>query len=140
MNPATARRAVFFDLAGTLFSARDLRDSHLAQLRAVADAVGVTASDDEVRAAYRHGVGVAYRAIAARPSYLDRELFGSSFAAMAEALGGSLDTAERDALVDLQYASTLDADARPGADDGGADFVIERLADVVELVDQQRAA
>jgi HAD superfamily hydrolase (TIGR01509 family) len=235
-------QAVFFDFAGTLFSSRDLRATHLAQLRAVAEAVGVDASDDDVRAAYRQGVGVAYRAIAARPFYLHRELFGRSFAAMADALGGSLDDAACDALVDRQYASTLEstrlrddcldtlgalrarglrvqivsniddeqldglvarlgldavvdawtssesagsckpdpriyevaldaagcaaeevlfvgdtvdhdvagpravgmstallvADARPGADHGGADFVIERLGEVVELVDRER--
>jgi HAD superfamily hydrolase (TIGR01509 family) len=102
-------RAVFFDFAGTLFSSRDLRDSHLAQLRAVADAIGGQASDDELRVAYRHGVGVAHRTIATRPSYLHRELFARSFAGMAEALGGSLDDAACDALVDRQYASTLDA-------------------------------
>ena len=43
MNPP---RAVFFDFAGTLFSARSLRDVHLEHLRLVGDAVGVTASDD----------------------------------------------------------------------------------------------
>jgi 2-haloalkanoic acid dehalogenase type II len=102
-------RAVFFDFAGTLFSARDLRATHLAQLRAVADAVGVQPPDDELRAAYRHGVGVAYRAIATRPYYLHRELFARSFSAMAEALGGALDAPACDALVDRQYAATLDA-------------------------------
>jgi HAD superfamily hydrolase (TIGR01509 family) len=243
-TPRTALRAVFFDFAGTLFSARDLRASHLVQLRAVADAVGARPSDDELRAAYREGVGVAYRVIAARPSYLHRELFARSFAAMAEALGGSLDAAACDALVDRQYAATLEAtrlrpdcldtlralrerglrtqivsniddeqldglverldldalvdtwtssesarsckpdtriyevalaaagceagevlfvgdtvdhdivaphalgmstallvaDARPRADDGGADFVVERLGDVVGLVDREHAA
>jgi HAD superfamily hydrolase (TIGR01493 family) len=54
-------------------------------------------------------MGVAYRAIASQPSYLHRELFGRSFAAMAEALGGTLDAAACDALVDRQYASTLEA-------------------------------
>ena len=243
--PPTVVRAVFFDFAGTLFSSRDLRDSHLAQLRAVADAVDRHPTDDELRAAYRQGMGVAYRSIASRPYYLHRELFASSFAAMAEALGGSLDTVACDALVDRQYVSTLEAtvlrpdcldtlvalrerglrtqivsniddeqldglverlgldalvdtwtssesarsckpdariyqvalaaagcdaskvlfvgdtvahdivgpraqgmrtallvaDARPGpSDDGGADFVIERLGEVVELVDRERAA
>ncbi|HLM19483.1 MAG TPA: HAD-IA family hydrolase [Acidimicrobiia bacterium] len=107
--PVARMRAVFFDFAGTLFSARDLRASHLAQLRAVADAVGVEPSDDDLRAAYRHGVGVAYRAIATQPYYLHRELFSRSFAGMADALGGSLDDAACDALVDRQYASTLEA-------------------------------
>jgi 2-haloalkanoic acid dehalogenase type II len=102
-------RAVFFDFADTLFSSRDLRATHLAQLRAVADALDVDATDDELRAAYRHGLGVAYRLIASQPSYLHRDLFGRSFSAMADALGGSLDAAACDALVDRQYASTLEA-------------------------------
>jgi putative hydrolase of the HAD superfamily len=105
----TAPRAVFFDFAGTLFSARDLRGAHLAQLRAVADIVGVQPSDHELRAAYREGMGVAHRAIANRPAYLHRELFASSFGAMADVLGGSLDAAACDALVDRQYAATLEA-------------------------------
>ena len=61
-------RAVFFDFADTLFSSRDLRDAHLAQLRAVADAVGMRPTDQELRAAYRQGIGVGYRAVASRPA------------------------------------------------------------------------
>jgi putative hydrolase of the HAD superfamily len=241
---STELRAVFFDFADTLFSSRDLRDSHLAQLRAVADAVGVEPTDQELRAAYRQGMGVGYRAVASRPAYLHRELFARAYAATAEALGCSLDAEACDALVDRQYASTIDAarlrpdcldtlralrarglrtqivsniddeqlhglvkrlgleavvdtwtssesarsckpdpriyqvaleaascdagqvlfvgdtvehdivgprvqgmrtallvaDAGPRADDGGADFVIERLGEVVELVDRERAA
>jgi putative hydrolase of the HAD superfamily len=102
-------RAVFFDFADTLFSSRDLRDAHLAQLRAVADAVGVDPTDPELRAAYRQGMGVGYRAVATRPAYLHRELFARSYAATAEALGGTLDDAACDALVDRQYAATIDA-------------------------------
>jgi HAD superfamily hydrolase (TIGR01509 family) len=102
-------RAVFFDFADTLFSSRDLRDAHLAQLRAVADAVGAQPTDQELRAAYRQGMGVGYRAVATRPAYLHRELFAHSYAATAEALGGTLDAAACDALVDRQYAATLAA-------------------------------
>ncbi len=105
----TAPRAVFFDFADTLFSSRDLRDAHLAQLRAVADAVGVHPTDQDLRAAYRQGMGVGYRAVATRPAYLHRELFARSYAATAEALGGALDDAACDALVDRQYAATLEA-------------------------------
>lgn len=105
----TTTRAVFFDLADTLFSSRDLRDAHLAQLRAVADAVGVQPTDRELRAAYRQGMGVGYRAVATRPAYLHRELFARSYAATADALGGALDDAACDALVDRQYAATIDA-------------------------------
>jgi len=103
-----AIRAVFFDFAGTLFSDRALRDVHLAQLRFVADTVGADASDDELRTAYRAGMGVAYRAIATRPSYLHRELFGAAFAAMAESLGGHLDGAQVADVVDRQYQATID--------------------------------
>ena len=106
---ATTPRAVFFDFADTLFSSRDLRDAHLAQLRAVADAVGVQPTDQELRAAYRQGMGVGYRAVAIRPAYLHRELFARSYAATAEALGGALDAAACDALVDRQYAATIEA-------------------------------
>jgi len=105
----TAPRAVFFDFADTLFSARDLRDAQLAQLRAVADALAVHVTDKELRTAYREGMGVGYRAVATQPAYLHRELFARTYAAMAEALGGSLDDETCDALVDRQYASTLEA-------------------------------
>ena len=60
-----AARAVFFDFAGTLFS-RSLRTVHLEQLRFVGAVAGATASDDELRAAYRQGMGVAYRTVATR--------------------------------------------------------------------------
>ena len=59
--------AVFFDFADTLFSSRMLRDVHLRQLRFVGDAIGVTASDAELRTSYREGLGVAYRSVASRP-------------------------------------------------------------------------
>jgi putative hydrolase of the HAD superfamily len=107
--PSTVLHAVFFDFADTLFSSRDLRDAHLAQLRAVADAVGVQSTDSELRAAYRQGLGVGYRAVATRPAYLHRELFARAYAATAEALGRTLDDAACDALVDRQYAATLEA-------------------------------
>ena len=105
----TPPHAVFFDFADTLFSSRDLRDAQLAQLRTVADALGVHVTDKELRSAYRQGMGVGYRAVAVQPAYLHRDLFARTYAAMAEALGGSLDAAACDALVDHQYASTLEA-------------------------------
>jgi putative hydrolase of the HAD superfamily len=109
------RRCVFFDFAGTLFSDRDLRDAHLAQLRFVADTLGVAASDGELRVAYRHGLGVAFQSVAGRASYSHRELFGSAFAVMAEAIGGSLDATQVNAAVDRQYQATIEhAKLRPG--------------------------
>jgi 2-haloalkanoic acid dehalogenase type II len=100
--------AVFFDFAGTLFSDRDLRGVHLAQLRFVGEAIGVQRSDSELRAAYRTGMGVAYRAIASAPSYLHSDLFRTAFVAMAEQLGGSLDGAAADEALQRQYAATVD--------------------------------
>jgi putative hydrolase of the HAD superfamily len=100
-------RAAFFDFAGTLFSDRALRDVHLAQLRFVGETIGVTASDAELRASYREGMGVAYRSIATRPYYLHRELFGAAFVAMARSLGGELDDDQVRHAVDRQYAATI---------------------------------
>ena len=110
----TVPRAVFFDFAGTLFSSRDLRDAHLAQLRAVADAVGVTA-DRPTSSGPRTGRGWASATGRSRPARTTCTASCSrrSFAATAEALGGSLDDAACDALVDRQYAATLDADRAP---------------------------
>src|SRR5664279_4035523 len=100
--------AVFFDFAGTLFSDRDLRDVHLAQLHFVADAIGVQGSDPELRAAYRAGMGVAYRLVASAPSYLHSDLFRTAFVAMAEHLGGALDAAAADEALRRQYAATVE--------------------------------
>ena len=106
--------AVFLDFAGTLFSDRDLRDAHLRQLEFVARRVGVTASDSELRSAYRKGMGVAYQAIASGPAYSHRALFGAAYAAMAQEMGGWIDAQTADAAVDRQYAATLNAaKARP---------------------------
>jgi HAD superfamily hydrolase (TIGR01509 family) len=102
-------RAVFFDFAGTLFDVRDLRDVHLRQLRFVADAAGVETSDDALRAAYRRGLGVAYRAVATRPDYAHRDLFSAAVVAMASSLGGRIDGATAQEAVDRQYQATIDA-------------------------------
>ncbi len=102
-------RAVFFDFAGTLFSDRELRDVHLAQLRFVGEAVGAQRPDAELRAAYRAGMGAAYRAVASAPSYLHGDLFRAAFVAMAEQLGGTLDGAAADEALQRQYAATLEA-------------------------------
>jgi 2-haloalkanoic acid dehalogenase type II len=108
-------KAVFFDFAGTLFSDRALRDVHLRQLRFVAAATGVEATDDELRAAYRQGMGVAYRAIATQACYQHRTLFGAAFGAMAGALGGEIDEATAQEAVDRQYRATIEeAVLRPG--------------------------
>ncbi len=107
--------AVLFDFAGTLFDDRALRDVHLQQLRFVADAAGVTADDQQLRAAYRTGMGVGFRTVAIRPAYLHRTLFGAAFSAMAEALGGHIDAATEREAVDRQYRATIQfAELRPG--------------------------
>jgi HAD superfamily hydrolase (TIGR01509 family) len=101
-------RAVLFDFAGTLFSTRALRDAHLRQLRFVAGAAGVDATDEELRAAYRQGMGVAYRAVAVQASYSHRALFGAAFSATAVALGGAIGGATAQEAVDRQYRATVE--------------------------------
>ncbi len=101
-------RAVLFDFAGTLFDDRALRDAHLRQLRFVARAAGVEATDEELRAAYRQGMGAAYRAVAVQASYPHRTLFGAAFVATAVALGGTIDEATADEAVDRQYRATIE--------------------------------
>jgi len=108
----SATRAVFFDFAGTLFDDRELRDVHLQQLRFVAAAAGAGAEaidDTALRAAYRTGMGVAYRTVAMQPAYLHRTLFAAAFTAMAEALGGRIDDATAQHAVDRQYRATIEA-------------------------------
>jgi HAD superfamily hydrolase (TIGR01509 family) len=100
--------AVFFDFAGTLFSDRDLRGVHLAQLHFVADAIGVQLPDSELRAAYRAGMGVAYRSVASAPAYLHSDLFSTAFVAMAEHLGGALGAPAAQEALRRQYAATID--------------------------------
>ena len=101
--------AVFLDFAGTLFSDRDLRDAHLRQLQFVAREAGVSGSDQELRRAYRMGMGVAFRAMGNQPSYSHRALFTAAYLAMAEALGGRIDPQTAETAVDRQYAATLNA-------------------------------
>ena len=101
-------RAVFFDFAGTLFSDRDLRDAHLRQLRRVAELAGADVDDAALRAAYRHGMGIAYRDIAGRSWYTHRALFGAAFTAMAAHLGAQLSSATVQELVDQQYLATIE--------------------------------
>ncbi len=105
-------RAVMFDFAGTLFDDRDLRDVHLRQLRFVAAAASVSdATDEQLRAAYRQGMGVGYRAVAGQPAYLHRTLFAAAFSATATALGGSISETTAHEAVDRQYRATIDAAA-----------------------------
>ena len=101
--------AVFFDFAGTLFSDRALRDVHLLQLRFIAEAIGSSASDDELRAAYRSGMARAYREVASAPKYLHRTLFGAAFRETAVALGGAIDGETVTEAVDRQYLATVAA-------------------------------
>ena len=99
--PLSSYQAVFFDFAGTLFSDRALRDVHLDQLRFVAEAINVQGlTDGELRAAYRQGMSVGFRTVAAFPCYLHRDLFGAAFVHMAKALGGELDAATANEAVD----------------------------------------
>ena len=132
--------AVFFDFAGTLWSDRALRDVHLAQLRFVAEAAGLDGSDMELRAAYRAGMGVAYREVATQPSYLHRTLFATAFRGTAVALGGEIDAATAQQAVDRQYAATVDAAVlRPDALDTLRELRRQSLhVQVVSNIDEEQ--
>jgi HAD superfamily hydrolase (TIGR01509 family) len=114
--PLRSYQAVFFDFAGTLFSDRALRDVHLDQLHFVANEIGTGGhSDAELRAAYRQGMGVAFRTVAAVPCYLHRDLFAAAFVHTAKALGGELTPAAAQEAVDRQHLATaVNAELRPG--------------------------
>jgi putative hydrolase of the HAD superfamily len=101
--------AVCFDFAGTLFSDRALRDVHLQQLRFVARAAGVDATDGELRTAYRQGLGAASAARTGRTIYAHRDLFADAFVALATALGGAIEPAVADEAVDRQYHATVES-------------------------------
>jgi HAD superfamily hydrolase (TIGR01509 family) len=101
--------AVFLDFAGTLFSDRALRDVHLRQLQFVAQEAGCPATVQELRQAYKQGMGVAFRTVATGPFYSHRAMFGAAFVAMAQALGGSVDAETANAAVDRQYQATIDS-------------------------------
>jgi HAD superfamily hydrolase (TIGR01509 family) len=108
--------AVFFDFAGTLFSDRALRDTHLEQLRFVAATIGVGATDQQLRAAYRRGMAEGYGAVGATPAYRHRTLFAAAFTAMARDLGGDIDESIAQEAVDRQYRATVEhAALRPDA-------------------------
>ncbi len=107
MTPAID--AVFLDFAGTLFSDRALRDTHLLQLQFVAQQAGCSGTDQELRQAYKRGMGSAFRTVATGPFYSHREMFAAAFVGMAQALGGSIDEQTANAAVDRQYQATIEA-------------------------------
>jgi HAD superfamily hydrolase (TIGR01509 family) len=138
--------AVFFDFAGTLWSDRALREVHLAQLRFVAEAAGVEPRDEELRAAYRSGMGVAYREVATQPAYLHRTLFAAAFRGTAVALGGVIDAAvlRPDALETLRELrrQSLHVQVVSNIDDEQLEPMLERLGlrDVINAATSSEAA
>ena len=104
-------RAVLFDFAGTLWSDRALRDTHLRTLEQVARRAGVAAEARALRRAYLEGLGAAAMSYVYEPYYLHRDLFRDSFRSFVRLLGGDADDAACDWAVDEQYRATL-ADAR----------------------------
>jgi HAD superfamily hydrolase (TIGR01509 family) len=104
-------RAVLFDFAGTLWSDRALRDTHLRTLEQVATRAGVRAEARALRRAYLEGLGAAATSYLSEPYYLHRELFRAGFRTFVRLLGGDADDAICDWAVEEQYRATL-ADAR----------------------------
>lgn len=107
-------RAVLFDFAGTLWSDRALRETHLGTLQQVATRAGVDAPPPALRDAYRRGLGQAGARHMQAPYYTHRDLFRDGFAHFVEALGGDATPGVADWGVDEQYRVTLrDARLRP---------------------------
>jgi len=132
--------AVLFDLAGTLFDDRALRDVHLEQLTFAADAAGVRADDRQLRAAYGQGMAEAFAMMGGRPHYRHHDLFAEAFRGMARALGSQLDECDVQAAVNQQGRATVEfAELRPGAT-----LTLQRLRDlgchlcVVSNIDQDQ--
>jgi len=104
-------RAVLFDFAGTLWSDRALRDTHLRTLERVAARAGVGGDARTLRRAYRDGLIAAAASYLTEPYYLHRDIFRDGFRYFVGLLGGEADAAVCDWAVDAQYRATL-ADAR----------------------------
>lgn len=80
-------RAVFFDLGGTLFSYRSLRDLFGEALAGVPGQHGLEVGRDEVRHAYQVSVMTVMADYVRRPFYLHRDLFAEAHERMLERLG-----------------------------------------------------
>ncbi len=73
-----AVRGVLFDLGGTLFRYRDVREHFDGMLRELAAEHGLDAPFDEIRSAYREAMAARMAAYHERPYYLHRELFSEA--------------------------------------------------------------
>jgi len=104
-------RAVLFDFAGTLWSDRALRETHLRTLERVAARAGLGGDARTLRRAYRDGLINAATAYLDKPYYLHRDIFRDGFRCYIGLLGGEADDALCHWAVDVQYAATL-AEAR----------------------------
>lgn len=104
-------RAVLFDFAGTLWSDRELRDTHLRTLEQAAARAAVGGDARALRRAYLEGLGAAASSYVTEPYYLHRDLFVDGFRCFVRLLGGEPDDATCHWAVDEQYRATL-ADAR----------------------------
>jgi putative hydrolase of the HAD superfamily len=100
-------RAVLFDFAGTLWSDRALRDTHLRTLEQVATRAGVGGDARTLRRAYRDGLISAASAYVGQTYYFHRDIFRESFRCYVGLLGGEADDALCTWAVDTQYDATL---------------------------------
>ncbi len=73
--PSRPRRAVFFDLGGTLFSYRQIAEQLDALLKRLLTSHGIEASEEETRQAYREAMGKQFAVFSPRPYYRHRDLF-----------------------------------------------------------------
>lgn len=108
-------RAVLFDFAGTLWSDRALRETHLRTLERIATRAGVSGDARALRRAYIEGLTNAAADYLHQPYYLHRDIFRDGFRGFVRLLGGEADDDVCYWAVDVQYEATL-ADARLRAD------------------------
>lgn len=114
--PVPAYDAVLFDLAGTLFSQRGLRDQFIDVLANVARRAGVDETDrSRLRAAYLSGLKAGFDSVANRAYYHHNELFSLTFGGFLTELGATHDDAMLQEAIALQLEVTLtDLRLRPG--------------------------
>ncbi len=108
--------AVFFDLAGTLFSLRDIRDPFGVVLYELAIDAGLEPDSKNLAAAYRQGLGEAFLEIGSEPFYLHRDLFSQALVGFLKYFGASPNKEIIDKALEGQRMVTVGKTSlRPGS-------------------------
>ncbi|NNN21755.1 MAG: HAD family hydrolase [Acidimicrobiales bacterium] len=107
--------AVLFDLAGTLFSLKDIRDPFGVVLYELAVDAGLKPDPKNLATAYRQGLGEAFLEIVSRPFYLHRDLFGQALVGFLKYFGAPPNQEIIDKALEGQRQVTVgETTLRPG--------------------------